>query len=272
MQVLTNEFLGHIVVEIGGWAQYYDFTLGYLRSLLTPYAQALEPVADLASLEAWIPQALPGELAKHAVTEMNKALAKMPAEAIESEKARSAAAAVIEYLAAEVIELADSYAREHHENWVVLPWDIQAAVSADAELSQLLGVTTPGKLPVTVTFGSEFTHELSQDFWAGLMLYQSPSYANKTFKVSMFGAEVPTDILAGLDNSVTRYDCVNDLWSLHRLVLTDDSTLQFDSLDFLQGITTAASWLSDDYHAYKVKLFVYPSHDTAFDAGALTAF
>lgn len=150
-------------------------TVSYIQTLLTPYAEAIEPAA-LEGVVQWIPLAFPGELAKHAMSEMIKLRLRTATEFgkpdTDPEVETVAKTAVIEYIVAELLELAGNVADDRTSS-IILPWDVQRAISSDAEVSEMFGITEANTtLPVTVTVGQrQFTHMLGLEFTAGILLF-----------------------------------------------------------------------------------------------------
>uniref|UniRef100_A0A8C7MPM4 Histone H2B n=1 Tax=Oncorhynchus kisutch TaxID=8019 RepID=A0A8C7MPM4_ONCKI len=88
---------------------------------------------------------LPGELAKHAVSEGTKAVTKLLRKGNYAERVGAGApvylAAVLEYLTAEILELAGNAARDNKKTRII-PRHLQLAVRNDEELNKLLGGVT----------------------------------------------------------------------------------------------------------------------------------
>jgi len=111
-------------------------------------------LASLAALKDAVTAWLPGKLAKHAVSEIDKAgsqagaaallldtalvsvalKAQMPAA---SEEVVRALAALLEYLTAELAELAGNAARDASGAIAITPWHLQEAIARDDELRKL---------------------------------------------------------------------------------------------------------------------------------------
>lgn len=257
-------------------------SVGYIQTLLEPYAKVIEP-ADIAGVTAWIPQAFPGELGQHALTEMGKATTKKIAEIneahaiakgvepLEEEKANdtvpevisTAKTALIEYFVAEIIEIAGNAAREQRE-YTILPWDVQLAIGKDEELSKVFGITKEMKqLPVDVVVGAQkFTHQLTLEVTMGLLLFSDPSVGKHDFKITMFGVPFTTDYIVPpaetgqepADQHIYRLEESRFGHGAEReqpfSVVVGKETYGFTSPDFMQGIATGAQWAGVDHHQY----------------------
>jgi hypothetical protein len=258
-------------------------SVAYLQTLLEPYAKTIEP-ADLGGITQWIPQAFPGELGTHALAEMNKAKDKKIDELVDAHEAAkgvppldeekanetvpeviaAAKTALIDYLVAEILELAGNAAREQHE-YTILPWDVQRAIGTDGDFTKMFGFTKEMKqLPVEVVVGAQkFTHQLTLETTMGLLLFSDPAVGKHDFKVAMFGVPFTTEYIVPpaatgqepadqhvykFDESRFYYDPAGSKQSFS--VTVGKETYGFTSSDFMQGLATGAKWAGADHHQY----------------------
>ena len=228
-----------------------DTTLAYLRSLLTPYASAIEPATSEESVLNWIDAAFFGELAKHGRAEAQKALAKQEDDD-DATRLAAVKTATVEYLLAEMIELAGNRARDYRSGQI-LPWDVRYTIFHDEELSRMF----PGNeftLPVQVTVsGQTFTHELSADFVAGLFAFYRADGSMPPV-TTLFGEQLRStfdlDYVDPEDGEVVpdgRYADDNDYNSYS--INVGDELYTFNTLDYIRGLSTAAQWLNKDVHS-----------------------
>ena len=248
MNALTVESIITVGSQVQGNLTYHPTTIAYIQTLLTPYAEALEPAQDVESIRQWVPLAFKGELINHALSEMNKAIE--AAEANNTDALSAGKVAAIEHLVAEIIEISGNNARQF-EATIVLPWDVQASVSDDIELSEMLNITKgDNRLPVTVTIGPQsFTHMLTRDFTVGLLAFSLA--AGVDFNITMFETPFSADYFVEDDDKHTGYVYYDGL-ALQSMFTVDinGKTYTFITPDFMQGFATGASWSGVDHHVY----------------------
>lgn len=281
MNILTLEQITRIAHEVQPDMTLHPTTSAYATALVRPYAEPLEN-AQIDGIKLWLPQALPGELAKHANAEMTKAITKKTAELnaaaaaakgvelLEEEEQYNETApevaavgkeAVIEYIVAEIFELAGNYVRERYST-VIWPWDVQAAVGADEELDKMLGVTKDrNQLPVVVTVGPQkFTHNVTLEFVAGLVLFLDKSVGNHDFPLTLFDVPLAPATVPLTPEQDERFEFREDLNQAFSVVVKD-MKYGFDTPDFMQGFATGAQWTKVDHHTYWKDLNQYALGD-----------
>ena len=255
MEVLSTVQLRYIGSKVHPGKIYHVTTIAFTQTLLMPYAQVIEGATTVKSIIDWVRLALPEELAKHAVSELNKAswmvwikdeYRDLPEGQEIPDAVTAAKNAVIEYLVAEIYELAGNSAYDRKDTYI-LPWDVQKAIGLDEELRVMCGINYKDRhLPVTVSVGpQQFTHMMTQDLLCGLLLFSS--VAKHDFHITMYGAPFLVDYIVDPDNS---YLFENDDIIAIFSVMVDGHTYHFETPDFMQGIATGATWLNIDHHQY----------------------
>lgn len=264
MNTLTADFITHVGSQVHPDNKYHASTIAYVQTLLKPYAEAIETATSVDGIAQWVPLALPGELAKHANSEMNKFVGKVRnGEDTTRDEVTAAKTAVIEYLIAEILELAGNETRNAYDV-TSFPWDVQLGIAKDEELSKMFGVVLgTDTLPVTVSVGPQkFTHMLSFDFVAGLLLFSHPSVDNRDFHVTMFEVPLDPSYMVPRDNEDTTfrysYDEAGDHGYLQNYtVKAAGRQFTFRTPAFMQGFATGASWINVDHHKYWTELKDY---------------
>lgn len=243
MDALTPEFITTVARNVHPEAVVDPTSIAYLQHLLTPYAQAVEQAESVESVYAWLDLALPGELAKHARSEVAKAVDKA-GEVDDTEKLKAARRAVIEYLEAEILELAGNASWDMLD-MNILPWDIKKAITKDEELEKMLQQNDgTDKLVVTVRIGAnEYSHSLTEDFVAGILLYYN--VAVQPITLFLYGVPLTTDYAVSRHNENAAREGNEPA---PYIVSVGGEDVAFWTPDFLQGAATAAQWLKEDYH------------------------
>ena len=272
MEALTPEFIAQVANTVHPGLTYHPSAIAYIAALLAPYANAIV-TASVAELLEWVPRAFPGQLAKHAVSEVTKAATKKRQEldtnTDNDDVAKAARIAVIEYLIAEITELSGNHAT-HQVDYMVLPWDIQVAVAGDTELSRLLGIPVGSNtLPVTVMVnGEQVTHMLTVEFTVGLLLFSAPGVGNHDFHITMFGQRLdPLYLIQPSDrydlNEKSRFGVGMKNGYPYELTLNNlVDTYWFNNTDFMQGFITGAQWAGVDHHHYWRRLIRHEANGT----------
>jgi len=212
-------------------------TITYIQAIMAPYLEVIAPVNDDQSIIDWIPLAMPGDLAKHARSEIDGAISdamkeKDIAQLSQPEQAliRSQAAkdAFVKYLVTEILELAN------HHITNVLPWDVQTSIGDDEELSEMLKIPKGSQhMQVDVMIGgNSYSHMMTRDLASGLMLFSLISGAD--FGLSMFGTLYPKDFIV-LERYTRIIPGVNS-------IMIGDVRYYFTGTDFMQGFNTGAQW------------------------------
>lgn len=250
MNAITSDYIIYVSSQVHPDNVLHPTSIAYVQSLLGPYAEAIETATTTDAISQWVPLAYQGELAKHATSEMGKAILKNPENDVAVAKI-----AVIEYLVAEILELAGNLTRDQQDETVV-PWDIQRAIGNDEELSRMFGIaSTDTKLPVIITVGPQhFNHNLSFGFVAGLLLYSHPEVGNHDFRITVFGVPfsstymIPTDP----DRSPRFYYNENGDEGKNReyMFKVGNRQFAFDTLEFLHGFIAGPYWDNVDHHKF----------------------
>lgn len=259
---IMNALLADKIITVGQQVhpdQYvHAATVSYIQTLLVPYGEAIDPAA-IEGVMQWIPLAFPGELAKHAMSEMIKIRLRIATELgkpdTDPEVEIEAKTAVIEYIVAELLELAGNVSRDRSAD-IILPWDVQKAVSSDEELSRMFGINEANKtLPVTVTVSQrQFTHMLNLEFTTGILLF---SLATKShFNITLFGSPLATDLVTDEEDYNNGFVCDEDINTDYSVEVAG-TRYCFNAPDFMQGFATGALWTNVDHHLYWKNLVSY---------------
>jgi hypothetical protein len=255
MDAVTPQFITAVAHEVHPGLIVDPSTVAYLQYLVTPYAQAVEQAEALDQLDAWLDVALPGELAKHAKSEVAKAVTKA-GEVDDVEKVKAARRGTIVYVLAELIELSGNRARDHGDT-TILPWDLKLAIAKDEELETMFkqndGTDT---VVVTVRIGaSDSPHAMSEDFVAGILLYYHAAGKDAAVTLYLYGVPLTNAYLLNPDGSRHHEDNAREGEDASNfLVDVGGTTYSFRSPDFLQGAASAAMWLNEDFHTRLTKL------------------
>lgn len=268
MNTLSSETITKIFGQVHSNLHPHETTVAYVQILLLPYANTLEQGNSLQVISQWIPLALPGKLGKHAHQEFIKAVdityygKNIGSQILDPEIPDNdpellsiSKYTVIEYLIAEIAELAGNIAKNADDGYIILPWDVLRGIGEDYELSKVFGIV-PGmnKLPVSVTVGdNQITEEMSMDMTMGILLFSYHTVGNVDFNVHMFGIRLRPGLDQFNDNHTPRtfryywhggYDHENFTVVVRRITYT------FDTPEFMQEFVTGAQWAGVDHHKY----------------------
>lgn len=270
MATYTSETVTRVMSEVDPQQTIHPTTVAYVQQVLKPYDDALMG-ATAEAIEQWVPQAFPGELSKHAQRDLDKAKADTENETPLDTRAKNA---VLEYLLAEILEQSANRARDYRDS-TILPWDVQAAIGNDTDLSQMFGLTKEHKLlPITVTIGPQkFTHEVSAEFLGGLLLFSDKHVGHHDFGVEMFDVPFPTDYMVreDADTNPSRFHFTAGDKS-HYSVVVNDEVYGFITPDFMQGFATGAMWATVDHHNYWKDLTQYALGENDEIIGTIVTF
>jgi hypothetical protein len=259
MDALTTEYITHIAHEVHPDSVLDATSVAYIQHLLTPYGQAVEQAESVDSIYAWLDVAYGGELAKHAKSMGMKAADKVTGD--ETEKIKTVRKEVIEYLVAEITELAGDAARNVTDG-NILPWDIKVAIVNDEDLERMLkqgdGTNT---MPVTVRIGAnDSPHSLTEDFVAGILLYYTA--AGHLITLYLYGVPLTSDYLTNdAGGRHEEYVAREGRTPSKYLVKVGTEDRSFNTPDFLQGAATAALWLNEDFHTRLTNLRTFTGED-----------
>lgn len=252
MNINTVENINRIAQEIYPERDYLPTTLTYIQLLIIPFAEAVDQAVDVNSLIQWIPLVFKGDLFRDVMEKLN----------IADGRLASIRAAVVESLIEEIIKAVE------HENqtngiefhWVV-PWDVKDAIAKDHELRALFQLNVEdNKLPITITVGpDQFTHNVSFEFAAGLLLYSNKEVGNHDFHITMFGQPFEYNMMGrrDIDERYSRFHLGESSDTRNYTVRIVGRDYTFDSLEFLQGFIAGAYWDNVDHHQYWSKLRDY---------------
>lgn len=244
MDLLTNDAINTLAALHGSTV--HPTSAGYIRTLLKPYVDALVG-ADIKAIEEWLPLAIPGD--RNAV----ELIGIISTDDTIPDKSTAAVKAIIHYIVEMFIVVIITKDNE------LLPWDIQRGISENGTLSKMFAITM-NKLPIDVVIGGkQFTHEVTEEFAAGLALFKAKDIGDAAFTVSMFGEPfaLKTD----------RYNYDDD-----QLYAVDvgTETYGFQSPDFMTGFATGAMWEGVDHHLYWKNLTMNEGHGNLVIRKSLT--
>ena len=222
-------------------------TIVYIQSLLQPYSDAIQNAINLDQINTWMYQALPEKIANNINAVLNDTLDQMvmPAaligKGIGTDKLVSTAKSIIIEL------LIQALVDPTYIDTLQTPWDIAKRINDDPDLLQLFG-PQPAQLPVTVMVnGIAFTHNMSLEFIAGLLLFVTVSGAHFS-PITIFGHPVDDhDIMSRF---------IFNAYSPTKYTITaiNKKVYGFDTTGFMQGVATGAQWAGVDHHNYWTRL------------------
>lgn len=254
MNVLTDEHILAVGREILPGKILNSTSVAYIQSLLIPYAENIEKLTQLDTIEMWLRDEFQGRIAnilmKSVGDIINDAENRLDVAAVAAAKTMIILKLVREILLSSRTESEIVFPRDN----TILPWDIQSAViSADSCFEGLFGAGEEGRtLPVDIVIGGNtFRHMLSCEFVIGLIL------SGCQLQIFMFGVEFPRSYLDINFTDTTHnhrfyYDGSNDDNNFDAVaeysVLIDIIRYTFHTPDFMQGIKTGAGWREIDHH------------------------
>lgn len=218
-------------------------SITYIQNMLLPYADAIEKGEDKESIVSWVREVFDKSVADILLNDIADDIALLKYDIISG---------LVIRLLRQVVHV---YVKDV-DNSPLLPWDIQTALSENKETAKIIGLDINDKtslelLPVTVTFGpQQFTHMLSEEFVAGLLLFSDPSVGNYDFHVTMY--DTPILPFMRPQEDITNRFILRDMEKdLNRYRVTvNNITYVFDTPEFIQGFATGAQWASTDPHQY----------------------
>lgn len=156
---------------------------GVVENFIVPVNTYFLTHPNNQDIDAYIRKYIPGELAKHSISELYKQINNPTRGGL------TPGSAVIEYLLAEILELSGNTARDHNirgNEYVITIYDIYTAIVADEELRRIFPVP---QFPFRVTFRERIpannlaakfnsSGHLGLDFTEGLNDYLDTFIAN----------------------------------------------------------------------------------------------
>lgn len=252
------------VVDIANLTGIYyldDTTIAYLQHLFTPYAQALDQATTSESILEWIKVAFPQRMDMHltSVAEEAQGQAQNEEEALTAMKYT-----IIDHLIGLLLDDISVDIRAIRSRQI-LPWDVARTISNDEDYSTMLGTQGPN-LPVQLDVnGQTFTHEVSEEFMAGLYsTYRANNMTPPT--TTMYGAKLSGEFDLRHPENMGSEDAemieegrhvefYEDIptWSVE--IGGELKTFGLSDLDFLRGAQTAAMWMNVNSHDLIQKLY-----------------
>ena len=259
MNMLTFNIISQIGSETRRDVTYIPATIGYIQVLLTPYAEAIEQEQNVESIRQWVRLIFKGELIRTALASLDEAIDFENMIHGHDHHIALVKAAVIENIINEIMDASAAAALSIPGNRLVLPWNVYDAISTDTELSETFSMfpINPILLPVTIIIGGEsFTHNLSEEFVLGLLVFSSETGSN--YGVIMFGSQLSTKDIVGEQDHIGIYRNIAYINRIYygldplQYILTtiDKRRYTFQTADFLQGFATGAMWMNVDHHNY----------------------
>lgn len=243
--ILTTEFIHNNFNEPN--IILADVSVAYIRQLLHPYEEVLQPVDDIVSINEWVTLAFPVNISEYVNDEIAKTTAENGILSAQTIK-ETILLSLIRFLCQNAENLIET--RNGYDDVSILPWDIQGGINISQGLSQMFGFDGhENKLPVTfIVGGVAHTHMCSLDFTMGLLTFCKAS--NVDFQPHMFGE------LLGNDNHHYRYlEVFTTTYSVE--IVGDPDAYEFNGGDFMQGFATGALWQGVDHHDYWTDLREY---------------
>lgn len=221
----------------------HDSTIAYLQYLLRPYVEAINLTKDINKLPNWIHAAFPEYLAK----DIDDHISNSRVKAGKGEVFVGIEYAIIEYIVSDIITLANHLVMDYHDH-IIIPYDIQRVIEFDNEYRIVFQIYSTGqlsKLPIGVEVipGNKFTHLVSEEFFAGLLLFSAEMKID--FHVTMFDVPFSSDYMGNGNNRFTNRK--GDTYN----ILIAGITYYFNWIDFLQGFSTGSLWTGKDYHIWQ---------------------
>lgn len=260
---LTSDFIINIMHQVHPDQSITPSAIVYLQQLLAPYFEASQTITSVPSIFEWVKQSLTGELAKHAYSEVAKAVIKKDRNVQDfggedPEFIAIALNAFFEYIIAECLELSGNLV--HYSDNQITPWDLQRAIINDTELAITFDLSKEDHtLPVTITIGNKnYLHNLSLEFLTGICALAEVTHQSWTFMV--------------FDHPFTLSPADDDERPLHAINSNREQptysthisqiNYTFYTPEFIQGIQTAALWLNVDPHSHVDDIIL---HDNGVD-------
>lgn len=257
MNTLTAANITQIANEARPEVLVHNVTVAYIQELIRPYAEAIS-AADFAGIEQWLPLSFHG-MAEGMKMSVDTAITKMLSDNPTAGKDETARETVVLYIISELVDKASKYAMEQSDA-TVMPWDVQAIISQNPELSKVFGITPDQvQLPIEVVIGPQkFIHQVTLEFTAGLLLFSDKTVGNRDFGVTMFGVPLTSEymVLTEEMHDASQYNrFINPDRKSYQYVLTLGPNLNegehtFNTPDFMQGFVTGAMWSGVDHHTY----------------------
>lgn len=266
MEALTVENIIKTFSQINQRLHPHTTTIVYIQTLLEPYVSAIKDINTNEGIVEWIPRAFSGELAKHAMSGRIRNNKNYVLNDDDPALINAIKIDIIEYLVAELAEISGISARDNLEGYIILPWDVQGAISKDGDFSKMLGITEDqNQLMITVTIGAnQFVHPMTIDLAMGLLLFSDPSVGNVNYQLSLFGSPFAPGFNQFMDpkdkdgNMKFRYIFLSNEIPVHTYSVTVGGIIYgFNDVGFMQGISTGATWLGVDHHNYWSDLLLY---------------
>lgn len=232
-------------------------SIAYIQDVITPYAKVLDTATDIDGIKAWLPLVLSGVVGPRAIDTAVDELAKLKGGLREGpEFLELAKKAVVDVMIRRLISNVEADIIFITGDNEVLPWDIKESIILDENLRKALKITQGyTMLPVEVIINDKsFTHEFTNEFTCGLLLYSLMSRNN--FIIRLFG--IPFNNNYFLNPQGNRYTklCLNKRKPDYS-ILIGGVTYCFVTTDFIQGFATGALWFNDDHHKYWSNLISY---------------
>ena len=271
MSILTDKFLRETVHFRKAESLFYGVvdssTLDYIRQLIQPYENKLKQSKDIQAISQILMIDFPEsnlEIRRDGFAESNKQKkGLLPGFSEKNAFIKGVLESIIELL----ISLAIEVSRGYYSNQV-LPWDVREVISQDEELSQLFP-GDPQNLPVQISAnGQTFEHQMSRNLAAGIMdfyyfLRQDGQPVSPPI-IFIGRGQLRDDFNRGYTDNGQLFEETRGENGPFIMTFRNSGSIRFDSLEYLQGMQTAAQWSGIDIHSHVSDLHQFDPQSNAW--------
>jgi len=156
---------------------------------------------------------------------------------------KSVKTSVLSYLLKQLISIVYNYVSTTHNDNIILPWDVQCALSTDPDYSVIFGKTkdhTCLNIKITVGF-QQYEHFVSDEFTMGLLAFLSSDDNICVASISLFDIPLTSELITPRENLKNRYYLPRKCSKYYSSIIFGH-TYTYLTVDFIQGINTGALW------------------------------